>query len=138
MGDIGLGVMINMLGGNEETVKAISESVGKTIQTADMKDDALIIGFADNTKLRVWDDGQSCCESRYMMTDDNPSDFVGSTFIGMELRDAPKEPSEHDGEHEVQFLLVNTSKGTFTLATHNEYNGYYGGFWICARKTDNA
>ena len=32
--------------------------------------------------------------------------------------------------HEVQFLEIKTSKGIFTMSTHNEHNGYYGGFAI--------
>lgn len=30
--------------------------------------------------------------------------------------------------HEVQFLHVKTSKGSFAVSNHNEHNGYYGGF----------
>ena len=36
------------------------------------------------------------------------------------------------GVHEVQFLNIETSLGIITFETHNEHNGYYGGFYIKA------
>ena len=54
-------------------------------------------------------------------------------MIDAEIREAPNEPDEY-GDHEVQFLLVNTSIGTFTVASHNEHNGYYGGFDIVIKE----
>ena len=51
--------------------------------------------------------------------------------MSIELRDAPNvEDDEYGNVHEVQFLVVTTSKGAFTIETHNEHNGYYGGFFI--------
>ena len=45
--------------------------------------------------------------------------------------------SEHNEDcHEVQFLEVKTSKGSFTMSSHNEHNGYYGGFSIEVRPED--
>ena len=52
-------------------------------------------------------------------------------MLGAEIKEAPSIPTEYD-EHEVQFLEVLTSKGGFTMASHNEHNGYYGGFLIRA------
>lgn len=132
MGNAGLGVMLGMLGGNEETVNAVRASIGKTIENVHMDDDVLIFHFTDGTKLKMWDDGQSCCEVRYMMTDDDLTYFFGAKLVGFEIKDAPD--IEDNGEvHEVQFLDVTTDKGVFQMATHNEHNGYYGGFWIVAR-----
>ena len=51
------------------------------------------------------------------------------TLLALELKEAPSQENEW-GEHEVQFLEVTTSKGEFTMASHNEHNGYYGGFAI--------
>ncbi|MDC6673798.1 hypothetical protein OEZ80_25875, partial [Leclercia adecarboxylata] len=78
--------------------------------------------------LVIRDDGQSCCESRYMSTDDDLSSFVGATFLGCEIEDGPHEADDPD--HETQFLIVSTSLGKFTVVNHNEHNGYYGGFSI--------
>jgi hypothetical protein len=35
--------------------------------------------------------------------------------------------------HETQFLIVDTTKGSFTIVNHNEHNGYYGGFGLVAQ-----
>lgn len=132
--NIGIGVMLSYLGGNEESVKAVQRAIGQTIAAVELKDDdALHFTMADGFKLRVFDDGQSCCESRYMRTDDDLSSHVGETLLGFEIKDAPNEEDEY-GDHEVQFLEVKTDKGVFTMASHNEHNGYYGGFSIRAEE----
>lgn len=131
---IGLGVMINTLGGNEETVNTVKSALGKTIEKVwiDEESDRLNIKFDDGTGIYLFDDGQSCCEHRYMRTDDNLSEFSGSILMDFELKDAPDQ--EYDYEvHEVQFLDVITDNGVFQVANHNEHNGYYGGFWIVVR-----
>lgn len=131
MSNPGMGVMIGMLGGNAETVAAYNESVGKTISGLALDEEGgfITIDFNDGTNLRVADEGQSCCENRYMRTDDDMQHFVGAKLTGLEIKEAPDEPDEY-GDHEVQFLEVQTDRGVFTMASHNEHNGYYGGFWI--------
>lgn len=126
---LGFGVMIHQLAGNSETVNAYHESMGKKIKSVTLDDDVLNITLDDGSTLIVQDNGQSCCEHRYMTTDDDLSYFSGATLEGMELKDAPDEECEYD-VHEVQFLEVKTDKGVFTMASHNEHNGYYGGFAI--------
>lgn len=104
MGQLGMGVMINMLSGNEDSVKAFTGALNKTITAISLgEDDALHFTFDDGTKIKIFDDGQSCCESRYMRTDDNLADFVGAMLLGIEIKDAPNAPAEYN-EHEVQFL----------------------------------
>ena len=66
-----------------------------------------------------------------MMTDDSLEDFIGSVLLDAEIKDGPEIECEWD-VHEQQFLIVSTDKGEFTMVTHNEHNGYYGGFWIQA------
>jgi len=129
----GMGVILGMLGGNEETVNSIKASIGKTITKAELEGDNLCLRFSDGKSLRLWDDGQSCCEHRYMVTDDDLSLFHDCVFTDIELKEAPSVPDEY-GEHEVQFLDIKTSIGSFQMATHNEHNGYYGGFWIVAKE----
>jgi hypothetical protein len=133
MENLGMGVMLGILGGNEETVNSIKSSLNKTIEKVELDGDDLVISFTDNTKLIIWDGGQSCCESRYMTTDDNLSDFNGATLLDLELKSV--EYGDNDGwsEHEIQFLDVKTSEGVFTMVNHNEHNGYYGGFYIKAK-----
>jgi hypothetical protein len=132
MGNLGMGVMLGILGGNEETVTSIKSSLNKTIEKVELDGDELVISFTDNTTLTIWDGGQSCCEYRYMTTDDDLSDFSGATLLDMELKSSEYEDHDYD-VHEIQFLDVKTSEGVFTMANHNEHNGYYGGFWIQAK-----
>lgn len=132
MGHLGMGVMISMLGGNAKSVEAFTGAMGKTIAALTLgEDDALHFVFDDGSKVKLFDDGQSCCESRYMRTDDTLADYVGAKLLGATLKEAPSMPDKY-GEHEVEFLEVQTDKGIFTMASHNEHNGYYGGFSIRA------
>ena len=128
---LGLGVMIQSLGGNEDTVNAVTSSLGKVIDAVYLSDNRLVFQFGDNTKLIMYDNGQSCCETRYMRTDDDLTEYYGATLLDFELKSAPNIEDEY-GDHEVQFLDVKTSKGIFQMANHNEHNGYYGGFYIVA------
>lgn len=132
MSNLSVGVMLGMLGGNADSVAAFTGAVGKTIAALRLgDDDALHFQFSDGSKMKLSDEGQICCESRYMRTDDNLADYVGAKLLGAEIKEAPSEACEY-GDHEVQFLEVQTDKGVFTMASHNEHNGYYGGFWIVA------
>ena len=134
MGQLGMGVMIRMLVGNADSVDAFKGAIGKTIAGLTLgTDDALHFVFEDGSKMKLFDDGQSCCESRYMRTDDNLAEFVGAKLLGAEIKEAPPVKVDDDyGEHEVEFLEVQTDRGVFTMASHNEHNGYYGGFSIRA------
>jgi hypothetical protein len=132
---IGIGVMIQTLGGNKETVSAVQSALNKTIEKTwlDEEENKLYFRFSDGTGLCLFDDGQSCCEERYMRTDDDLREFAGAKLLDFELKDAPNQEDEW-GEHEIQFLDVVTDKGVFQIANHNEHNGYYGGFWIIAKQ----
>ena len=126
----GLGVMIGMLGGNSNSVEAFKRAMGKIIGTVHVDDNNLLFAFEDGTHLKISDEGQSCCENRYMSCDDDLKDFVGATLMDGELKDGGGESGEYGEVHEIQFLDITTSKGVFTVSNHNEHNGYYGGFWI--------
>jgi len=149
MSNFGLGVMLKILGGNEETVNSYHKAMGKTIKHIELSapnessdrwdddgQDTLKVTFDDGSMLTAYDAGQSCCEHRYMRTDDKFEDFVGAKLLSMELKEAPTTTDEYGDEHEVQFLELMTSKGALTMASHNEHNGYYGGFAIELRYTD--
>ena len=128
--NLGMGVMLSRLSGRNGAAH-FAKAVGKEIKTLVLDEDhnQLKFEFTDGSKISMWDDGQSCCENRYMRTDDSLSDYVGGILEDAELRDAPD--GEDNGEtHEVQFLVIKTSQGQFTLSNHNEHNGYYGGFAI--------
>lgn len=129
---LGLGVKIQSLGGNYETVYAVKSALGKVIEKVSLDDNELVFKFTDGTGLKMFDDGQSCCENRYMATADDLTEYANTTLVDFELKTAPNMEDEY-GDHEVQFLDVITSNGVFQMANHNEHNGYYGGFWIVAR-----
>lgn len=133
----GLGVLVGRVVGDEETPRAIRGAVGKRIVRAELYDDGdideLRLWFTDDTAIRIFDDGQSCCEYRYMTTDDDPTAFVGALLENVRVQEGPDVEDERGNAHEVEFLIVDTSLGSFTLETHNEHNGYYGGFLVVAR-----
>ena len=134
----GIGVIIPLLfGDNTETLAALAAAERKTISAISVDpeynrgDGGLAIDFADGTGIILFDDGRSCCENRYIHTDDDLTAFVGAVFAGCEIREVPN-IEDKSGDHEVQFLLVHTNLGTITAETHNEHNGYYGGFYLRA------
>lgn len=105
--------------------------VGREVRSVRLEDNALLLDVPGVGLLKIFDAGQSCCELRYMRTDDDLDAFGGATLIGVEVRIAPTNYETGD-PHEVAFLVVHTSKGDVTCSTHNEHNGYYAGFSICA------
>lgn len=126
--------MLGYLGGNASTVEAYHASIGKTIAKAvldaDAEDDgAVIIDFTDGSGLSIFDAGRSCCESRYITCDDDLAGLAGAKLMDIELRDGGSVEADYDC-HETQFVEIVTSNGNATLCTHNEHNGYYGGFCI--------
>lgn len=134
--NLGFGVMIRMLSGDRGGECFLS-AVGKYIQAIEIHDSELRLTFGDGSRVKLFDDGQSCCEHRYMTCDDDLSYYIGAQLLDAEIKDAPDAEDEY-GVHEVQFLEVKTSKGSFTVASHNEHNGYYGGFWIKAAEMEDA
>lgn len=130
--------MINMLGGIgiNETKQALIDSVGKKIIAISQDDSRIRLTFEDKTNLILWDDGQSCCESRYITCDDDLPKFVNSIFRDLEVVNMPSIEVEYT-VHEAQALNIHTSVGIIQCVTHNEHNGYYGGFWIRAELETN-
>lgn len=129
---LGIGVMIAQLGGNEGSAKAFQRAIGRKIAAVSLgDDDALHFTMDDGYKFKLYDDGQSCCESRYMRTDDKLEEYVGAELLSGQTVSGPDAPAEYDS-HETEFLEIITSKGTFKMCSHVEHNGYYGGFAIRA------
>ena len=145
MSQPGFGVMLNMLSSNETTVNAIKKIIGKEITALKLEEptydpymeekaySSLAVTVSDGTVVLLYDGGQSCCETRYMRTDDDLKDFVGAVLTDVEIRNAAP-IAENYGDHEIQFLVLKTSEGDLTLSNHNVHNGYYGGFAIQARE----
>ncbi len=122
-----------MLGGNSESVAAVNASMNRVIKKLVLDDDTLTFTFEDGLVVSLTDEGQSCCEHRYMKTDDELSDYAGATLTDIEVVDAPDQEDQWGEVHEIQFLRVHTSKGVVVISAHNEHNGYYGGFCIRAK-----
>jgi len=128
MSQPGFGALLHWLGGGSKHDP--SEFVGKVISAASLSEDALQIAFTDGVKIKIFDNGQSCCESRYMRTDDDVQSLVGHFLRRIESKEGPEEVSEYGDTHEVVFLEIGTDSGFITIANHNEHNGYYGGFGL--------
>lgn len=132
----GLGVLIKGLSNNSDSFNAIQSSIGCTIRKVFLDEDNnnLVFWLSNDSELKIWDGGQSCYESRFMTTDDNLNEYFGSVLLGMELKPVGRNSEDEEDNwgdvHEIQFLDINTSKGTFQMANHNCHNGYYGGFYI--------
>lgn len=114
-----------------DSTTILDRSIGKTISDLMLDDDdALYLFFEDGSKIKIFDDGQQCYENRYMRTDDNLNDYVGTRLLDVKIKDGGCFVDEYDDMHEIQFLEVVTDKGSFTMSSHNEHNGYYSGFCI--------
>lgn len=135
MGQPGLGVMLHYLSGGSEQDPA--KYYGRTITAAEIDDKRLTLSFSDGGKVAIWDDGQSCCESRYMRTDDDVQSLVGHKLVRIEAKESRKDPDQY-GEHDVVFVEVGTDDGFITIANHNEHNGYYGGFGLTVTEVEPA
>lgn len=107
--------------------KNASEHYGKKIKSAIMTEKTLSLTLDDDKTIYVWDDGQDCCEHRYMTTDDDVQSLVGNILIRIEAKDAACSAERWD-VHEQVFVEIGTDKGFITIVNHNEHNGFYGGF----------
>jgi hypothetical protein len=122
------------INGTEEEVAKVKASLGKIIGKIQLFGNYLLVGFeGESKKLKLWDNGQSCCENRYMTTDEKDLDYyIGATLIDVEVRDAETQNESGYDIHEIQFLTLITNRGNITFSNHNEHNGYYGGFSVAA------
>jgi hypothetical protein len=135
-GTLGFGVLINLFKGNKETISALREAIGQKIVSITLEgrwddevSDLIRIVLDGGKTLRVWDAGQSCCESRYIVCDADLPSYVGQTI--REFRQGEYETSQGDyDDHNTQAFLIDTTEGTIDFVTHVEHNGYYGGFSI--------
>lgn len=122
---LGVGVMIHDLTSEDAN---LSKYYGRTISHASIGD-ALRLTFSDGTGIIISDEGQSCCENRYISCDDPVQSLVGGKLTKIEVKGGP-DYNGPDECNEQAFVEIATDKGFITLVTHNEHNGYYGGFAI--------
>jgi hypothetical protein len=135
MTQLGMGVMLHMLGGFDDTgIKALSEVMADKDErissvTLHEGEDELIIRFDSGQAFRFWDNGQTCCEHRYMHTDDDLGVLVGGRLLNIDVIDGGTNGDDWVVK-DSQFLKIETTTGFVTIANYNEHNGYYGGFAI--------
>lgn len=128
MSRLGIGTMLHILGGGSKHEP--KEYFGLEIADAEFSETSLTITFENGKKIRLWDDGQSCCESRYMTTDDDVKSLIGHTLVRIDAKHGPDEAGEYEDAHETIFIEIGTDQNFITIVTHNEHNGYYGGFGL--------
>lgn len=90
-------------------------------------DESFMMHFQNGERIIIVDDGQDCCESRYMTTDDDIQSLVGHALVSI----SGKEAQATEGDwlvHEIVFVEIQTTGGFITLVNHNDHNGYYSGF----------
>ena len=128
--------LIHPRGAQEYLPVSYAAMLDRPIEAVTQEDDELSIRFVGGGSLRIWDGGQSCCESRYMTTDDELDTFVGAKVVSLDAVDGPTEEGEYGEPHEQMFVKLETTAGTITMVTHNEHNGYYGGFDVQVKWVD--
>lgn len=111
----------------DDTKIDLSPWLNQQILSASMTEENIELKLSDGKTIRIFDGGQSCCESRYMRTDDDIQSLVGHQLLRLEVKDGPDLEGGNEC-HEQQFLEIGTEIGSVTIANHNEHNGYYGGF----------
>lgn len=73
-------------------MKNLYKFIGKTISTVVLTtEDKIHFVFTDDTKMTLYDNGQQCCELRYITTDDDLSTFSGSVLLGIVMKSYPVE-----------------------------------------------
>jgi len=123
---LGIGTMVYQLSGGSP--KDPKDYYGKKIETAEFNGDAITLVFTDGIKIKITDEGQTCCENRYMTCDDEPKDLEGGSLVSIRINKIEEKGNEYGDPHEIAFLVIETEKTAITFCTHNEHNGYYGGF----------
>lgn len=125
---------------NTRLYQAISliPNFGATIVDALLSEDqeGLVITLDNDQEIRITGQ-QSCCEQRYMHTEDNLSSLRGQKFMGIRIKKAahplslelgPLQRANTDEENSslmVQFLEIATDGAGLAFAHYNQNNGYY-------------
>ena len=69
---------------------------------------------------------------------DNLSDFIGSQFIGYDIKECVVNGDGEDYIQDSVFVEFKTSNGSFVMKSYNEHNGYYGGINMETQKFDDT
>ena len=112
---------------NKYTVEELSvkEIYNLAIQEITIKDNCLTIKGLNLTATIC--DEVSCCESRYMVCEDDLSSFIGAQLLRIEYAENVAQDEDQGSYTDVGWLKVTTTQGVFTVNTYNENGGYYSG-----------
>jgi len=63
---------------------------GQAVIDCKLDDNKLYLRLDSGVKIAIWDDGQSCCENRYMTTDDDIRSLIGGKLMRIESKEGPE------------------------------------------------
>jgi hypothetical protein len=117
-----------------------SDIAGEQIEKISLERGEVMYLHLGNSKVvKLTDQGQSCCESRYMTCDDDLSVYANCALVDIEVREIEEFDDENNwGVHETQVCVIKTTRGDITIVSHNEHNGYYGGFLLALEYVEEA
>lgn len=115
-----------------DNVVAVPQFIVDRVCLDSDRDGTFQIHFTNGNILEVDDNGQSCCEHRYITCDDDLEGLRGQRVVSIEVTHCNEGEGGYDC-HEQAFVRVQFSRYAVTLCTHNEHNGYYGGFCLRVR-----
>lgn len=105
------------------------------IVSAELDENKLTLYFRDGDPVSVSDKRNAVSERRFITCDDDLRSFVGSRLLSISIKYGPTFAMSK-GDSETAFVEVLTTSGAITLTTHNEHNGFYGGFDLCISDGD--
>lgn len=114
-------------------IKSADKYYGRKIVHASFSEDEVKLIFEDGVRIEIFDDGQQCCENRYMRTDDDVQCLIGKSLVSMTVKNVEATDCDR-GTHEIAFLEIQAGHETFVISTHNEHNGYYSGFSLSIKE----
>lgn len=117
----------NNIGGYDEDAPQWSQFIGKTIESFDWTEDAIVIRFTDGNEITGEAFGD-CCSSTWLESIDLPGNISG-TLVAVENIAMPDQPYDKEKYECLQFygVKISTSKGSAVIDYRNSSNGYYGG-----------
>jgi hypothetical protein len=126
----------SVLSVDQETLKTIGSCLGKVIEKVMLAYDhesreSIIIIFTDGTALNLFDDGQQCCEKRWLASDDKSEDVAGGVLMDVQM----EEGVDDEGSEDIlqsQFIRIITDKAPYVVTAYNKHNGSYDGITVKA------
>ncbi len=101
---------------------------GMRIEKASFDGGSILLDMGNDIVIEIYDDRQSCCEKRYLnVHSDELQTLGGDTLRSIGVKWTTQKDDAGD-YHEVAFCEIRTEDNTVSFSTHNEHNGYYGGF----------